>query len=368
MVKKQKIYYALLIAVLAVPIIFVLFLFIADFNTDDIIVAVIDTGVDYNHEFLKGKVLDGIDVVDFDQNPMDEFGHGTHVSGIIVKNAPAAKILPIRTLNKNGVNGYFPNGLCILYAIMKGADIINMSYSSKSDPTTSIAVKFGHMKGVIFVGAAGDQNSDGVKFPASLNEVISVGTVKPSMKKIYRRSNFGEDIDYIAPGVAILSSDTQKSYFKRTGTSMSAAYVSGAIAYLKTKNSRINSKTIKGYLDQDANTINDKIKYKVIDINKIKAINENAPYFDIKDIPLDYKNAEINISYEALFIDEIKIFNNHKLISTVNPIEQKKISVDLKNGTNLIRFVAKSKTNLFIKEIKVYKNKQKRIIEDRTAL
>ena len=344
-----------------------LYIRFTNFDTDEVIVAVLDSGVDYNHDMIKGKILPGIDVVDYDLDPMDEFGHGTHVSGIITSNEPKAKILPIRTLNENGINGYFPNGIVILYAILKGADIVNMSYSSKVDPSTTIAVKIGYAKGVIFVGAAGEEKSTGLKFPASLDEVIAVGTVKPSMKKIYERSNIGRGIDYLAPGVDIISADIEKPYLQRSGTSMSAAYLSGAIAYIKSHNKRVNSKNIKGLLDQDANIIQDQFTYNVIDFNKIKAVYENTPYFHIKEFSLEYKNAEFDIPYEGYFITDIKIFNNEKLVDIINPLYKKRLSVKLHEGDNLIRIEARAAFDTYSKELLIHKKEQMRIIEDRTV-
>src|SRR5690606_4447046 len=103
-------------------------------------IAVIDTGVDYNHPDLKGQVIKGKDFVDQDEDPMDENGHGTHCSGIsaaitnnqigIAGMAPKVKVLAVRVLNADG-DGYLAdvtNG--ITYAADRGAKVISLSLGS----------------------------------------------------------------------------------------------------------------------------------------------------------------------------------------------------------------------------------------------
>jgi subtilisin family serine protease len=201
----------------------------------------------------------------------DENGHGTHVSGTIaaVQNnigivgvAPAAKILPVRVLNASG-SGYLTDisdGLH--YAADQGARVINMSLGGKASGIDAIsiqqfydAITYARNKGAIVVVSAGNDSGDiANSVPARFDNVIAVGALRHAYD-IYRGSgplsranfsNFGEELDFMAPGVDILSlaiSSTKPSggslfqdqgayYAGLDGTSMAAPHVSGLVALL----------------------------------------------------------------------------------------------------------------------------------------
>ncbi len=247
-------------------------------------VAVIDTGLDYNHPdiaanlWTKDKELNGLPGVDddgngyaddvhgwdfynWDNDPLDDNGHGTHVAGIIagVANnqigiagiAPEAKILPIKVLDSNG-SGYVTDVVAaIRYAVNLGAKVINLSlgvfknFLSRSLQTSfQSAINYATTKGAIVVAAAGNENSSvNNVYPAALTNVISVGATDSTKTRAYF-SNYGTLLDFVAPGVDILSlkaagvsfgSDSvlDPNYVRATGTSMASPMVAGIVALLK---------------------------------------------------------------------------------------------------------------------------------------
>lgn len=233
---------------------------------EEIVIAVLDTGVNYNHPDIRKNMwrgprgVFGHDFSDNDSNPMDYHGHGSHVAGTIsavlnnskgiVGVAPESKIMALKI---------FPNAYdsviskALIYAVNNGAKIINNSWGPRtrrpSAPILERAIRYAHSKNVICVFAAGN-NNDNVKHysPANMKETITVGA---STKKDSRAdfSNYGRQVDVAAPGVDILSLRHNNSgYIKLSGTSMAAPHVSGAIALLLEHKPRIRRTQVKSIL------------------------------------------------------------------------------------------------------------------------
>ncbi|NDI35524.1 S8 family peptidase [Chengkuizengella sediminis] len=224
------------------PIIYIVF---PTDRTNEVIVAILDTGVDDSHPLINTQMLEGYDFIDFDSQPEDLVGHGTHVAGIIVTNAPNVKILPIRVISdKDEVQNTY---LGIIYAVMNGADIINMSYAESYSLLTDLAIKYGQSKGVIFVASSGNQGIETVFYPAKYSGVYSISGYDQNNKMIF--GNYGELVSYIAPGINIRSADLNGGYVEKSGTSMSAAYVSGVIAYLKSNEPSLQNEELTDQLN-----------------------------------------------------------------------------------------------------------------------
>ena len=255
------------------------------------IIAVIDSGVDYNHQDLKpvmwvneneipGNKLDddnngyiddihGINTnqrINFIGDPMDANGHGTHVAGTIAASnitiglAWNSKIMALRFMDSEGIGSLDDSVDCIDYAISMGAKVINASYGSyavnpQQRKLEIEAIRKAQAKGVIFVAAAGNdgQNNDlintftvhskegsrqvtGRAYPASheLDNLISVAAVD-SNGDLAEFSNYGStNVDLGAPGVHILAPFTNHGWTWLDGTSMAAPFVSAAAALLLT--------------------------------------------------------------------------------------------------------------------------------------
>lgn len=224
-------------------------------NGEEVIVAVIDTGVDYTHSFLKERMIAGYDFVNNDSDPMDEHVHGTHIAGIIAESTTAnVKIMPIRGLDENG-NGYDSNIVKgIHYAVDNGASIVNMSFQGKEySEHLAEAIDYALTNNVLVVVASGNKSDDTANYyPASEKKVLVVSATDQS-DKIASFSNTGGSIDVSAPGVGILSSVPGEKYAALHGTSMAAPYVSGVAAMLlvddPTRSIEEIEKVLKTYVD-----------------------------------------------------------------------------------------------------------------------
>jgi subtilisin family serine protease len=262
----------------------------------NVIVAIIDTGVDYNHQDLAANIWHdpagnpGADFVDIDtaeyvksgytliteedytaqdNEPMDFNGHGTHCAGIacgvgnnglgISGVAQHCKIMPIRagfSIRNGGTTyGAFENddiSNSIVFAASNGADVISMSFGG-SDKSIVIedAVKYAVSKNVTLVAAAGNEHSDQKSYPAAYNDVISVGAIDQDSKRAVF-SNYGTWIDVMAPGVGILSTvplqgtlSDPSGYKVLSGTSMACPYTAGLAALIKSSHNDWTSDAIK---------------------------------------------------------------------------------------------------------------------------
>ncbi|MDN7244579.1 S8 family serine peptidase [Planococcus shenhongbingii] len=229
----------------------------------DVIVAVIDDGIDISHPELKTQILNPFDTVK-ESSSVAAGAHGTHVAGIIgasINNglggagiAPAAKIMPINVFNGNfAYTSEIIEG--IYRAVEQGADIINLSlggyaYSSAFNE----AIQAAHKKGVVIIAAAGNERIEKPYYPASYANVISVAS-STSLDKASDFSNFGKNIDITAPGTAIYSTLPKGAYGLMSGTSMATPMVSGVAALIKASEPALNNIEIENRLYNSADDL-----------------------------------------------------------------------------------------------------------------
>jgi len=218
-----------------------------------VIIAIIDTGVDYTHPDLGGcfgskcKVIGGYDIVDDDPDPFDENGHGTHVAGIAAGTgissgvAQGAKILAYRALNAAGSGTMASTIEAIQRAVNDGAHIINMSLGASGAPPENplnLAVREAVNKGVLVVASAGNSGPQWstVGSPGNEKLALTVGALDAD-NRVARfssrgpvRASYELKPDISAPGVNILSARPGGGHIRLSGTSMSAPYVAGLAA------------------------------------------------------------------------------------------------------------------------------------------
>ncbi|PGW57460.1 S8 family peptidase [Bacillus thuringiensis] len=217
-------------------------------GSTDIVVAVVDSGVQSTHPDLKGKIISGYDYVRNNTDPSkDELGHGTHIAGTIAAVtdngigiagiAPNVKVLSVRVLDRNGYsyNDVIANG--ITYAADHGAKVINLSIAME-EPSQVLedAVNYAWNKGTVLIAGAGNSSTSKPYYPAAYSKVISVAATNSNDVK-WERSNYGMSVDIAAPGVDIMSTvptnwDPENPYSTKSGTSMATANVSGVAALL----------------------------------------------------------------------------------------------------------------------------------------
>lgn len=208
-------------------------------------IAVIDSGVQHDHDFLKSRVVDsGFNAVSDNGTAYDDRGHGTHVAGIIVANTlDNVTVHAYKALNASGSGSATQISLAIDAAIEDGVDIINLSMQMKG--TSSVlyeAVLKAYNAGICVIVAAGNSGVDLANNPYSpggFEEAISVMSCSNS-RRILSTSNYGTPCDFAAPGENILSTYINNTYKISTGTSMAAPFICAAAAYELSKDNTLS--------------------------------------------------------------------------------------------------------------------------------
>ncbi|MGH0927857.1 MULTISPECIES: S8 family peptidase [Bacillus cereus group] len=249
----------------------------------NISIAILDTGVDMNHEDL--NLRRSFTFIKGTNGYSDESGHGTHIAGIIGARdnqigvlgvAPAAQIYSLKVLDSKENGKYSSIIQAIEWCIQNNIRIINMSFGGyqKSD-ALEIAINKAHEKNIILVSSAGNTgffDEDSITYPAKYNNVISVGAINSQQERWFA-SSLGKKLDIMAPGENILSTAPGQKYEMKSGTSMAAAYVTGCIALLLEKNPTMTNTEIETILKETANPIGIPFEYGNGILNLEKAMN-----------------------------------------------------------------------------------------------
>ncbi|MBR5246776.1 MAG: leucine-rich repeat protein [Clostridia bacterium] len=207
---------------------------------DYVLVAVLDSGVDTDHEQLADRLEDSDINLSSSGNKNsceDDYGHGTHVTGIIANNTLSnVKIKPYKVLNSEGKCSLSVIALAVDMAVADGADIINMSLTAQGESERMTeAVDNAVANNVNVVVAAGNNSADldRKKYtPACIESAITVSATD-SDDKLASFSNYDGPIDIAAPGVNIKSCYLNNSYVTMSGTSMAAPQVTAGLAIIQ---------------------------------------------------------------------------------------------------------------------------------------
>ena len=208
----------------------------ASMGSAEVTIAVVDTGVQNDHEYLAGRVIPtGFDSV-YNESCYDKRGHGTHVAGIIVANTKSnVKIKPYKVIGDDGTGTDTQLYLGIQAAIEDGVDVINLSLTRKGESEiVHEAVTNAYNAGITVVAAAGNDNAnlnETFYTPACFDEVICVVNIDANKKRA-STSNWRFNDTLSAPGVDILSSYINNTYKIMSGTSMATPFISCCVAYL----------------------------------------------------------------------------------------------------------------------------------------
>ncbi|NIP22442.1 MAG: S8 family serine peptidase, partial [Phycisphaerae bacterium] len=258
-------------------------------GSPDMIVAVVDTGVDYMHRDLddnmwinigeiagngidddgNGYVDDiyGYDFRNNDSDPSDDRGHGTHCAGTIAAEGDngldiagvcfRARIMALKFLGSDGYGSTSDAVTAFYYAVENGADVISNSWGGGAySYTLEQAIDYAHSRGLIMVASAGNNYSSSPRYPAYYDHMISVAATDSNDDKV-PFSNYGDWVSIAAPGVDILSLRAENTsrgtvYDDYTtvlsGTSMACPHVAGACALLLSANPRLTCDDVNDIL------------------------------------------------------------------------------------------------------------------------
>ena len=224
----------------------------------NVLVAVIDSGIDVKHPELAGAIAASFDALGSKEGP---HVHGTGIAGAIVAHArlmgsaPAAKILAIRAFGM-AQSGAESSSFVILksldYAASHGAQIINMSFAGPKDALIERSIAAVAAKGIAMVAAAGNAGAKSPPLYPGANENVIAVSATDAQDRLFSASNRGSYVAVAAPGVNIFLPAPDETYQMTSGTSFSAAYVSGIAALVLERNPALKPDELRAILMKTA--------------------------------------------------------------------------------------------------------------------
>ncbi len=230
-------------------------------GSSSIIIAILDTGVDYNHPEFAGKIVAGYDFINGDNDPMDDGNHGTACAGIAAAAGNNgigvagvnwnAQIMPVKVLNSSGSGSYTAVANGVTFAADNGADVLSLSLGGSSNSVTlENAVNYAHSLDCIIMASRGNNNNSNLAYPASFTNAIAIGALSPCDERkdpstcdgeTWWGSSYGSDLDVMAPGTRIYTTDRLGAPGYSTGdyapafngTSAACPFAAGAAALLR---------------------------------------------------------------------------------------------------------------------------------------
>lgn len=251
-------------------------------GSEDVVVAVVDTGVDLKHPDLQGRTTSGINIVNENAEAMDDVGHGTHVAGVIsalVNNREGVagiswynKIMPVKVLDETGAGNTYSVAQGIIWATDHGAKVINMSLGNYADSQfLHDAIRYAYDRDVVLIAASGNDNTERPGYPAAYPEVFAVAATDSNKQKA-TFSNYGDYIDVAAPGVNIASTYPDNHYAALSGTSMASPHVTALAALIRSANPLLKNNEVMDIMRKTAIDLGDKGKDKYYGYGQIDIV------------------------------------------------------------------------------------------------
>lgn len=304
-------------------------------SSTDVVIAIIDSGVDYNHAELDDKLwvnedeiadngidddfngkIDDVIGWDFwdsgtssediqeDNDPMmDANNHGTHVAGIAAAETDNEIGIPGTGFNarymavKAGGTPQNPEAIGfgfegIMYAANNGADVINCSWGGGSfSEAENDVIEFAISQGAVVVGAAGNEGNDKVIFPAAYKNVVAVGAVETNNERA-GYSNYGFELDVLATGTEILSTIENNQLALSSGTSMSTPVVSGLAALLRSLHPDWSARRLGTQIRVSASPVGNSNKLGRGKVDAFQAVDTNLPGVRVSEVAFVNNNGE----------------------------------------------------------------------------
>lgn len=314
-------------------------------GSKELIVAIIDDGIDRNHEDLKGRIVNAYDTIRNRKHIVPKGEHGTHIAGIIAGSAnngiggtgvaPNVKLMPI-----NVFDGEYADTADIIdaihYAVQQKANIINMSLGDTSySESLNKAVQEAYKQGVLIVAAAGNEGDMGKNvqrvYPAAFSHVISVAATNSSDKRP-SYSNYHSTVDIAAPGDDILSTLPNGKYGWMSGTSMATPMVAGVAALIWSHEPKLNKTEVEYRLYDSAVDLGTKgkdiyygngrvnakkaLEMKTLTKPSVTAISDKDTKINGK-IPVDFKTGTVSIYTDKKQLATVKINGKKTFTATI---------------------------------------------------
>jgi hypothetical protein len=315
-------------------------------------VAVLDTGIVSHTDLV---VAGGWNVVDDDSDYSDSDGHGTVVSGVIgsllndeglVGVSPDVSLYSVKVMD--GSTGSLSDAVAgVEWAMDNGMDIVSMSFGFDSySEIFKDALNDAYDSGILLVGASGNDGAGNVLYPAAYSSVVAVGAVdEDNIRAGF--SNYGFELELVAPGVDINSTSLGNGYFVASGTSLAVPHVAGVAALIWSYNQSLSNIQVRAKLRNDALDLGNpgKDDYYGYGLVRVNLSSENYNYsgltyyyevYNISDFGLDNESYAFWLSGNGT-IDDVNFSEGYYLINkTINDsVISQKIFVD-ENGVMTI--------------------------------
>jgi len=347
-----------------------------DLHTGDnsIILSIIDTGVDYNHPEFAGRIVAGYDFINNDNDPMDDGNHGTACAGIAAAAGNngigvagvnwGCQIMPVKVLNASGSGSYASIANGITFAADNGSRVLSLSLGGTSSSSTLLnAVNYAYGLDCVIMAARGNNNNVISFYPASYANAIAVGAISPCDERknpsscdgeTWWGSSYGSDLDFMAPGTRIHTTDITGSggyssgdYTSTfNGTSSATPFAAGVAALLRSyipvlTNADIRQRMRDTAIDMGTPGFDNETGY-----GRINAYNALIAPFP--DINISSTSFTVNLTPDEVATEILTIYNTaapgagnlnwtiSKQTATLEPengLEQA-ISVNLANSNN----------------------------------
>jgi thermitase len=252
-----------------------------------VVIAELDTGVDFAHPDLQGAFVAGYDFVNRDSNPADDNGHGTMVAGVLAARTNngigiagqcwKCSIMPVKVLSSSGSGSYSNVASGITWAVDRGARIINMSLGgSSASSTLQSAVNYAWNKGVLVIAAAGNNGTTGLNYPAAYDPAIAVAG-SDSRDARYSWSSYGSWVEVAAPGCDYTTT-LGGGYSTPCGTSFASPMTAGIAGLLASANPGATNVTLRNALLSTADPVGSWVSHGRVNAAKaLTALGGSAP-------------------------------------------------------------------------------------------